>query len=434
MANVLPMRTPAETALIERFQAEQAGLPGAAEARAEAFARFEKAGLPSRRVEAYHYTDVRNILRNAGSPWPHDPADARLAPTEETRIDFFNGRFHSARNLPDGVECHDLGTALTESKVELGAGFGHQIDTIVDLNTALVREGVFLRIAPNAAIAEPISIASGVWYKPSEHLPEGSGLYAAPRVVVEVGAGASVTLSETHSGPDGIAYQKNSVVELVLGAGAKVQHIRVNEAGDKALMLSTLAARLGAGAELMSLNLTSGGETSRHQVFVTYAGENAVLDLRGATMIKGRQHADNTLVVDHAVPHGTSRELFRAVIDGEAQGVFQGKIIVRPHAQKTDGQMASNAVLLSDGAAMANKPELEIFADDVVCAHGATAGALEESQLFYLMARGLPRTEAEALLVEAFLGEAIDGVFNDGLREVLAERVSNWLAKRAEAL
>ncbi|MCA1999426.1 MAG: Fe-S cluster assembly protein SufD, partial [Hyphomicrobiales bacterium] len=240
-----------------------------------------------------------------------------------------------------------------------------------------------------------------------------------------------LTLVETHTGPDGLACQQNIVVELALGAGARVEHVRVNESGDAALTLSTLAATLAAGSALASLNVSTGGAVSRHQVFVTYAGEGATLSLRGATMIKGRQHCDNTLVVDHAVPHGESRELFRTVIDDEAQGVFQGKIIVRPDAQKTDGQMASNALLLGDEAGMANKPELEIFADDVVCAHGATCGALDENQLFYLMARGLPKPEAEALLVEAFVAEALDQVRHEDIRAALTAKIGAFMRGRA---
>ncbi|MCA0401166.1 MAG: Fe-S cluster assembly protein SufD [Proteobacteria bacterium] len=417
MANVLPMRTPAETALIERFKAEQSSLPGAVEARAEAFARFEKSGLPSRRVEAYHYTDLRNLMREAA---PAITARPEPRAPEKHHLLIENGVYLGG-DAPEGILVLPLAEALREGRVALGAAMGAASDIVVDLNTALCRDGIYVRV--DTVVEAPLFIGF------AETL--GNAASVMPRVVVEVAAGAALTLVELHAGPDGIAYQKNAVVELILGDGAKVEHIRINEGGDKALMLSTLAVKLGAEAELMSLGLVSGGEVSRHQVFVTYAGENAKIDLRGATMIKGRQHADNTLVVDHAVPNGVSRELFRNVIDDEAQGVFQGRIIVRPHAQKTDGQMASNAVLLSDGAGMANKPELEIFADDVVCAHGATSGALDENQLFYLMARGLPRSEAEALLVEAFLGETLDAVSNDGLREVLAERISRWLEARA---
>jgi Fe-S cluster assembly protein SufD len=254
-----------------------------------------------------------------------------------------------------------------------------------------------------------------------------------PRVIVEVGERASLLLAASHEGPNGIAYQVNEVVELRLAKGARVEHVRLNLSGDKALVLSSIAAILGEEAELSTMQLALGGETCRHQVFVTYQGENAKAAIRGGTLLKGQQHHDTTLNIDHAVPHGESRELFRTVADGSAHGVFQGKIIVRPHAQKTDGQMASNALLLSDEAGMSNKPELEIFADDVVCAHGATCGALDENQLFYLMARGLPKHQAEALLVEAFIGEVLEPISDKGLRDFLAGLVSRWMQAREVA-
>ena len=421
MAAVLPMRTAAETALIERYHTEKATLPGAAEARAAAFARFEKAGLPSKRVESWHYTDLRNILREvapaAGETQALGALDFENLPH---RFVIANGRLAEG-SAPEGVEVLPLSEALKAGRATLGAAMGEAIDSVVDLNTALCRDGLFLSVKGDATLH--LAFAEFVEDRRS----------VMPRIIAEVAPGASLTLIESHTGPDGIAYQKNSVVELLIGDGAKVEHIRLNAGGDKALMLSTLAAKIGAEAVLTSLNFTVGGEVSRHQSFITYAGENAKLRLNGATMLKGRQHCDNTLVVDHAVPHGESRELFRSVIDGEAQGVFQGKIIVRPHAQKTDGQMASNALLLSDEAAMSNKPELEIFADDVVCAHGATCGALDDNQLFYLMARGLLRVEAEALLVEAFIDEALDAITHDGVREALARRVSDWMRARKES-
>ena len=170
---------------------------------------------------------------------------------------------------------------------------------------------------------------------------------------------------------------------------------------------------------------------SRHQVFLDFAGEPVARAHQRHDDDQGRQHADTTLVVDHAGLHCKSRELFKTVIDGEATGVFQGKIIVEPHAQKTDGRMMSAALLLSEGGAMNNKPELEIFADDVQCAHGATCGDLDEDLLFYLMARGLPKAEAESLLVQAFLGEALEIVENEAAREALIAIVENWLKGRS---
>ena len=152
--------------------------------------------------------------------------------------------------------------------------------------------------------------------------------------------------------------------------------------------------------------------------------------MNGVNLLNGRQHGDTTLVLDHAAPHCSSNEVFRAVLDDQAHSVFQGKIIVRPDAQKTDGKMMTRALLLSDGAEADNKPELEIFADDVTCGHGATIGALDESLLFYLRARGLSEKEAQALLIQAFVGEAIETVADDGLRDVVIEAAERWLAAR----
>ncbi len=402
-STVVPMRTPAETALIERFESEKAVLSGAMDARAAAFARFAGKGLP--RSGSRPITIPISARRSGRLANPAVPALPLPA-------------------APAGVTIEPLADALAKGLVP-GRAMARPRMWWLTSNTALMREGVAIRVPAGTTVEAPLVLGFVQ--------PEGAATSSHARVVVEIGAGASVMLEETHDGPDGLAYQENQVVELILGEGAKVQHVRVNSAGNEAVVLSTLAASLGAEAELMSLNVSMGGAVSRHQSFITYAGENAKLDLRGTTMIRGRQHADNTLVVDHAVPHGTSRELFRTVVDDEAQGVFQGKIIVRQHAQKTDGQMASNALLLGDEASMANKPELEIFADDVVCAHGATCGALEENQLFYLMARGLPRPQAEALLVEAFLGEVIEVIDDETLREDLAGRISAWLAARQAA-
>lgn len=418
-ASVVMMRTPAETALIERFAAEKSTLPGAAQARAEAFARFEAKGLPSKRVESYHYTDVRSLLRQVAPAAPDAVAEKTWMLEGFARLGFTNGHWQGGESAA-GVTVMPLSDAYTAG-FRPGLGMGEASDIVVDLNTAFARDGVAIRVDAGAeaklhlAFSEAVSAAASI----------------TPRVIVELGEGASLVLVQTHQGPDGIAYQVNEVVELRLAKEAKVEHIRLNQSGDAAMVLSNIAATLGESAELATTQLAIGGALCRHQVFVTYQGENAKAAIRGATMLRGEQHHDTTLVVDHAVPHGESRELFRTVVDGSAQGVFQGKIIVRPHAQKTDGQMASNALLLSDDAGMSNKPELEIFADDVLCAHGATCGALDENQLFYLMARGLPKPQAEALLVEAFLGEVLDQVSDDGLRELLSALVSGWMQARA---
>jgi Fe-S cluster assembly protein SufD len=177
-------------------------------------------------------------------------------------------------------------------------------------------------------------------------------------------------------------------------------------------------------------SFASGGAVVRNQIFMRLSGQETNANISGASLLKGRQHIDNTMVVDHTVPHCTSREIFKSVVDDEARAVFQGKIIVHPHAQKTDGKMAANALLLSEAAEADAKPELEIFADDVVCGHGATVGALDEDLLFYLRARGIPQKEAEALLIQAFIGAAVETIANEAVREALMGEAERWLAAR----
>jgi Fe-S cluster assembly protein SufD len=188
---------------------------------------------------------------------------------------------------------------------------------------------------------------------------------------------------------------------------------------------------LGAHAHFNTFGMTSGAGVSRYQATIAFAGEGSRVETNGVNLLNGKQHADTTLLLDHAVPHCASREVFRAVVDDRAHSVFQGRIIVRPHAQKTDGKMMTRALLLSDEAEADNKPELEIFADDVTCGHGATAGALDESLLFYLRARGLSEKAAQALLIQAFVGEAIEGIADDDLREAVMAAAERWLEARA---
>jgi Fe-S cluster assembly protein SufD len=194
--------------------------------------------------------------------------------------------------------------------------------------------------------------------------------------------------------------------------------------------LSTLMASIGARARFNEFLFTTGGAVVRNQLFVRFDGEGTVAGIRGATLLRNRQHADTTIIADHVVGECTSREVFKSVLDDESRGVFQGRIVVRPHAQKTDARMATHALLLSETAEADNKPELEIFADDVQCGHGATAGDLDEDLLFYLKARGIPAKEAEALLIQAFVGEAVEGIEHAGLRDTLMDHVIAWLQAR----
>jgi len=291
----------------------------------------------------------------------------------------------------------------------------------VALNTAFMGDGALIKVAANAALARPIHLIfanSGV---------RPAAVFVRSLVVIE--DGARVMLVESHEGaaPDD---QVNAVLEMVVGDGAHVDHIKLTGGGTGALHVSSLIASIGAHARFNEFLFTAGAAVVRNQLFLKFAGEGTIAGIRGATLANHRQHVDTTLVAEHVAVACTSREVFKSVLDHDGRAVFQGKIIVHPEAQKTDAKMATHALLLSPTAEADNKPELEIYADDVQCGHGATAGALDEDLLFYLKARGIPANEAEALLIQAFVGEAIEGIEHAGLRDALIEQVAAWLRAR----
>ena len=234
--------------------------------------------------------------------------------------------------------------------------------------------------------------------------------------------------------PAGSDYQVNAAVEIFVGDSAHVDHVKIPSARARTRCMSPRSPPRSAPkrALIPSRSPPAAPWCATPAVPQDFDGEDTVAGIRGATLIKeAGSTPDTTLVADHVARSGCqSREVFKSVLDGEAHGVFQGRIIVRPHAQKTDAKMMTRALLLSERAEADNKPELEIFADDVQCGHGATAGALDDELKFYLMARGIPRPEAEALLIRAFLGEAIDGIEHAGLREALMDAVAAWLKAR----
>ena len=220
--------------------------------------------------------------------------------------------------------------------------------------------------------------------------------------------------------------QSNTLTDIAVGDRAVVTHVKTHTAGHDT-HLATWIIGLGAGSDYRGFQFTESPKLARNQMFVLYQGSGAKLDLSGAFLARGTEHIDTTLVVDHAEPGCESRELFKGVLDGAARGVFQGKIVVRQKAQKTDGKQMAQALMLSENAEFDSKPELEIYADDVVCGHGSTSAQLDPDLVFYCRARGIPEAEARALLTESFIGEAIDRVEDTPLREALMETARRWL-------
>jgi Fe-S cluster assembly protein SufD len=442
-AEVTIIKTTAETALAQEFAQARARLPGGgavAAQREAAFDLFAKEGLPHRRVEEWKYTDLRALMRDAkplASP-PDATAKANaktagelLRDIDARRLVFVDGTFvaelSDVANLESGLSVRSLAQALTDGDSALAAHLGKIAPTgnvAVALNTALMGDGAVIRIAAGSTIHRPLHLLFVTSQKPTAS-------FVRSLVVVEQRARAM--LIESHEGPGGSDYQVNATLEMFVGDNAHVDHVKLVAEGADALHVSTLAAAIGAHARFNSFTFTAGGAVVRNQLFLNFDGEGTVAGIRGATLLNGRQHADTTLVATHAARDCQSREVFKTVLDNDAHGVFQGRIIVRQRAQKTDAKMMTQALLLSDRAEADNKPELEIFADDVQCGHGATAGALDDELKFYLMARGIPSAEAESLLIQAFLGEAIEGIEHAGLREALMETVAAWLKRRAQA-
>jgi Fe-S cluster assembly protein SufD len=413
-------RSAAERTLSRQFAEQERREPSSA--RAAAFARFAAAGLPTRRVEAWHYTDLRASMVDAspilGAPTRADieAARGRLAGRERfsagAQIVLLGGQFIAALSdrLPAGVFIAE-GSAVVPNAAD---------DPLAALNEALSPPGCTIKVTRGAKVAEPITVVH-LTTEPSSH-----SVYSRTTIALDVEAQASfVEIFEgAHAG-----VQRHTATILTLADGARATHVAV--VGDEpGLHIETQICKVAEAAELAAFGLVSGGELTRRQIFVRMAGDEAKLSLGGLALIDGARRADTTLQVIHAAPAGVSREFYRAIVDDDAVGVFQGKIIVEKAAQKTDGAMKAQAILLSPRAQMNEKPELEIFADDVVCGHGATVASLDPEQLFYLQSRGIANSDAKAMLLEAFGGESIDRIEDKSLVEPLRARLAAWLEKR----
>ena len=439
--NVALAKTGTERAPSDIFAIARDRLPGAgkiAEARRQAFEAYERAGLPHRRIEEWKYTDLRVLMREVLPPAPEPDAAAlkRAAAALELhaiagvrRLVLVDGVFapklSDTADLKKGLNIRTLRQVLEAGDSALQAQLlaPDNSDAMVALNSAMMTDGVVIEVADGVALTQPlhiVHIASGA---------EPAGMFT--RSLLRIGKAASATVVESYIAADGAkAYQVHDSLVVSIGDGARLDHVRLIEDGREAFNISSAVVTLGANAHFNTFGMTSGSNVSRYQPVIAFAGEGSRVEANGVNLLNGRQHADTTLFLDHAVPNCASREIFRAVVDDRGHSVFQGRIIVRPKAQKTDAKMMTRALLLSDEAEADNKPELEIFADDVTCGHGATAGALDESLLFYLRARGLSEKEAQALLIQAFVGEAIESIANDALRELAISAAERWLAAR----
>ena len=411
-------RTIEKSAVETALEAAFAGLRPSAHA-AAAFGRFEKLGVPGRRVESWHYTDLRTQWK-AAAPLSVAPSDATLAaakarlasePKLGARLVLVDGRF--VAELSDALP---VGVALQPGAPD--EPVADNADAMLALTAALAQGGFTLTVAAGAdgGRIEIVHLTSGA-----------SASYA--RFVFELGERAKATIIERCLGASAAA-ERHRLIHVALAHGARLDHAVSLEDAPR-LNLESVSAELAEDADLTGFGLALGGGLTRRQMFIRLNGRHANLSLAGLSLIDGERRVDTTLEVTHAAPQGTSREFFRSIVADEGQGAFQGKVIVAPQAQKTDGAMKSQAILLSPTASMNNKPELEIFADDVACGHGATVGALDREQVFYLQSRGIPADEAEAMLLEAFGVAAIERIADVGVQDAMLTKARAWLQTRS---
>lgn len=423
--------------LLAPFEATHVELPGYAVSwarglRTLARERFGATGLPTLRHESWRNTDLSALTRTTFAPPAAgmEPGFDRLpAVGRGPRLVFVDGVLRPALSqlgdVPEGIEISSIAHLLDGDAEWLGGQLGRFADLeanpLVALNTALFADGAALRFGRGTSFAEPVELVFVSLGR------DGASTAYHPRLLIVAEEGAHATVVEHHIGYGLDPTLATPVAEIAIGDGASLVHAKIQRESREAFHLAHTIARVGRDARYDRFILAAGGRIARDEVTVVQAGPGAECRLGGAYMVGRGALCDNTTFIDHAEPHGSSREVYKGVIDGDGRGVFQGKILVRRGAQKTDGHQLNRALLLSDQARIDAKPELEIFADDVKCSHGATAGELDEDQLFYLRARGIPADDARSLLIAAFLGEALDEIADERIRDHVGAVIEDWM-------
>lgn len=409
--------TAAEKALIDAYGERFGDLPGdgeTAKRRDAAIESLKTRGLPTRRIEQWHYTDMRRLLTALPGNGAAEARPAKPLIEGSAIAALINGAAGRAPKV-DGATIEPLQPQLRAGALNASMAARGKDDLIGTLNTAFVSDGFTLTVADRAGIEKPIEIQN----------VHGGG-HAHTRLVAEIGDGAKATVIERHTGA-GDAFA-SSVTHLVVGDGADLLWLIVQEQPEAATHLGQINVTIGKDAKLTLFIMNAGGNLVRQEVNAVARGEGSEFKLRCVNLLAGKTHNDLTMVLDHVVPHCNSVEIVRNIVMDRAEGAFQGQIRVTKDAQKTDARMACNTLLLSDDASFSAKPELEIFADDVACGHGATVAEIDHGHLFYLMSRGITEREARGLLVKAFLAEIIEELEDEALVEALEEKLEAWFA------
>ncbi len=395
--------------------------------RARALARFSDLGFPTTREEDWRFTSVAPIVQRPFRLAPADPAGvaaADLAPAlfgDEgvVRLVFVNGRYAAALSdvsgLPPGVEVGDLGAALAsrpeavEQHLTRLAGCAQAFTA---LNTAFLEGGALVVVPAGVVVEQAIHLLF-------VSAPGNGPTVSHPRVLVVAGENSQVRVVESYAGVGDGEYFTNAVTEVVAGPNAVVDHYKVQREQAGGFHVGSLHVALARSANVTSCAIALGAALSRNDIVAVLGGEGAECTLNGLYLVDGTRLVDTHTTIDHTQPHCDSHEVYKGILSGRGQGVFNGKIIVRPDAQKTDAKQTNRALLLSDEAQINTKPQLEIFADDVKCTHGAAVGQLDDDAIFYLRSRGLDLAQARTLLIQAFAGDILGRIRIEPLRERL---------------
>ena len=398
------------------FERMAKGLPGLAGLRKKAIERFASIGFPTGREEAWRFTDVTPLAEiafkpAAGTANPNQFAGLANGALRALQITFVDGRFapaFSSLELPRGVALGSIGEDL--KKAPSAAESRHPVpdNPFAALNLAFFRDGAAIRIEAGVQLDRPIHVL----FLSSLH---GEPYVMHPMSSLSLGEGARAAIVTSFLGPSGGTYFMNAVTKVDLAPGASLDLTKVQRESPQAFHVESLDVSAAAGAAFTHHSISLGARIARNDLSVTL-GEGSECSLLGLYEVAGQQHVDHHTTIDHAKPHGTSRELYKGVLDGRARAVFDGRIVVRPDAQKTSAIQTNKNLLLSKEALVHTKPQLEIFANDVKCKHGATIGQLDADVLFYLRSRGIGLVEARRLLIHAFASEIIDTVKADAVR------------------
>ena len=429
------MKAPAEIQnwYAERFERFEKGLNGASKTplhalRRRAIASFTSRGFPTTAQEEWRFTSVAPIAATQFHPvlsyeqsgvGEPDIRPLSLSGTSGVVLVFINGHFSrglsSLPRVPEGVTVGSLGESLARDPALAALYFepdGRGDDAFTTLNAAFLLDGAYVRVEDGVTLDQPVHILSLA-------SPGVKPLLVQPRHLIIAGNRSRLSVVESYGGRGTGLYLTNAVTTIVVGEGGVVEHDKLQMESLNSYHVGTTTVSLKREGSFTSNAINLGGALVRNNVSALFDGERAECTLNGLSVATGTQLVDNHTVIDHATPHCESHELYKSVLDGSARGVFNGKIFVRQDAQKTDAKQTNKTLLLSDGATIDTKPQLEIFADDVKCTHGATVGQLDEEQVFYLRARGIGETEARDLLTFAFATDVINRVHVEALRQKL---------------